>query len=1045
MGHDSTRQRAETTTVEATQRRNDLRRFGTDDVASSHVLAAAGNLALSRALAARGIRTKLAVSQPGDPEEEEADRMADAVVSRSVIPVVHRKCDACAAGKTCEACEEDAVHRKRDGSGSSAARHNVAQAVDAVGAGGGMRLPAGLRDALEPRFGRDFSAVHLHVGGQAGASARAIGARAYTVGSHIAFAPGEFRPHEREGQRLLAHELTHVAQQQRTADAVVRRGPLDPANTAAWDWYGKLESHRKDESYLQTVGAASGAATALGKSLAESGAPKTDDERDAFEKKARTLIRLNAIAMVGAHRAELAQRKQMFESMAAKPTNAPGQPSTAENPKAADTAKAIRAAAQSVTKLNADKETLQGLKNHIESAVRVNAGAEAIKDEYQTLWDNAQPRSSPAILQRVLQTQAQMEGVSWGTKKVRLMDLSRDLSTFRKKQIQGLDAALALVYEAFPFFADMPAKKVTTGAEPASTGKALAFGLGLAVLGASALAPLALYVAHDALKKDQPPDDQTLLADVQASFDRLLDRTDEAIVKIGSGSMEVFNLPGAVAATRKTLPPPLQAEIDRMQKEHEVWEFTKDMIMALGLAVLTGLTGGAAAVGAAAWAAAGGTALATIGVAQVGGQLKDMLDRQTLAAASTSPDGSLLGVSAPSTFEWAVFGVTAVLTAVDLASVAREVSALRPKFSEEPHLPSGRTEPKTPKEPGEKGEPGPTITAETKVPETPVGPGRAQPANAGEARALEAGRGDKIPSPEQIDSEVAIVEATPTRKSVEPGYTQEVELPNEHTWRMTEDGHWCRFSNGRICVRGGRGKSAKDLIKSEKDIDKLIEPFRPNADRPPATMKKGEDEAIWKAYQDYFDERVRAMRTDMRNEGKTTKEMPLKFDAFKKRYTENPELLQLLRGRLAQSETGNIIADITSGKAAGNLGISAGPNPARGEVVYPDFVFPRAKGDGFTAVSKKSRAFPAKMTPEVQKVVMGDIREALEKYHGSKYVRRRGVELTEPGKPIRIDEIVLDYDLRLVPEDIRPDIRKIAEAYEGVDVKIGFFEFEPVP
>lgn len=1043
MAHESSRRPKLTATADAPLRN---RQPGAHESLPTDIRRSAGNLAVVRALAASGVHAKLTVSQPGDPDEEEADRVADAVVSRSAVPSIQRMCDACSSSKPCGTCEEEEVHAKRETAGSAPSARSVSHAVDAI-SGSGTPLPPGLRASYESRFGRDFSSVRLHLGTQASASARGIGARAYTAGQNIAFAPGEYRPHDREGQRLLAHELTHVVQQANGATPMVRRGALDPGNTAAWDWFGKVDSHRKDPSYVQTVGAASGAAATLGKSMGEGGAPKNDAERDAFENKAKTLIRLNGIAMVGAHRAELAERKRMFETMATQPAPESGKSGAAtENPKAADTAKAIRAAAQAVTKLNADKDMLQGLKSHIESAVRVNAGPDTIKDEYQTLWDNAQPRSSPAILRRVLLTQGQMEGEFWGTKKARLMELARDLSAFRRKQIEGLDAALAMVYEAFPFFADMPAKKVTTGKEALSTGKAVAFGLGLAVLGASALAPLAAFVAHDTFKKDQPPDDQTLLADVQASFDRLLERTDDALIKIGSGDINPLNLPGAVAATRKALPPDLQAEIDRMVKEHEVWEFTKDMIMALGLAVLTGLTGGAAAVGAAAWAAAGGVALATAGVVQVGGQLKDMLDRQTLAGASTSPDGSLLGVTAPSMFEWAVFGVTAVLTAVDLASVAREVSALRPRFNEEPHLPASRTEPKGQKEPGETGDSGSQKTGELKQrTETSSGPGRAQASNAGETRTLEAGRGDKIPSPEQIDSEMAIVEGTPPRKSAEPGYKQEVELPNEHTWRMTEDGHWCRFSNGRICVPGGRGKSAKDLIKSEKDIDKLIEPLRPNADKPPSTFKTGEDEAMWKAYQDYFDERVRAMRTDMRNEGKTTKEMPLKFDAFKKRYTENPELLQLLRGRLAQSETGNIIGEITSGKAAGNLGISAGPNPVRGEVVFPDFVFPRAKGDGFTAVSKKSRFFPTKMTPEAEKAVIGDIREGLDKYYGSKYVRRRDVELTEPGKPIRIDELVVDYDARFAPESIRSEIRQIAEAYEGVDVKIGFFEFEPKP
>lgn len=59
----------------------------------------------------------------------------------------------------------------------------------------------------------DFSRVRIHADAQAAASARAVNAQAYTVGHDIVFDAGRYAPHSRQGQRLLAHELTHVAQQ----------------------------------------------------------------------------------------------------------------------------------------------------------------------------------------------------------------------------------------------------------------------------------------------------------------------------------------------------------------------------------------------------------------------------------------------------------------------------------------------------------------------------------------------------------------------------------------------------------------------------------------------------------------------------------------------------------------------------------------------------------------------------------------------------------------------------------------------------------------
>jgi hypothetical protein len=65
---------------------------------------------------------------------------------------------------------------------------------------------------MEDRFGWDFSAVRVHSDGQADSLARGVNARAFTLGTDIFFARSEYQPQTREGQRLLAHELTHVVQ-----------------------------------------------------------------------------------------------------------------------------------------------------------------------------------------------------------------------------------------------------------------------------------------------------------------------------------------------------------------------------------------------------------------------------------------------------------------------------------------------------------------------------------------------------------------------------------------------------------------------------------------------------------------------------------------------------------------------------------------------------------------------------------------------------------------------------------------------------------------
>ena len=67
---------------------------------------------------------------------------------------------------------------------------------------------------MERHFRHDFSDVRIHTDDRAAASACAVGAHAYTVGRDIAFAEGRYAPHTNTGVDLLAHELTHVVQQQ---------------------------------------------------------------------------------------------------------------------------------------------------------------------------------------------------------------------------------------------------------------------------------------------------------------------------------------------------------------------------------------------------------------------------------------------------------------------------------------------------------------------------------------------------------------------------------------------------------------------------------------------------------------------------------------------------------------------------------------------------------------------------------------------------------------------------------------------------------------
>lgn len=90
----------------------------------------------------------------------------------------------------------------------------------------GMPLDGGARSLFEPAFGADFSDVRVHTDRQAEEAATALGAAAFTVGNHVAFGTGAYRPGTEAGREVLHHELTHVLQQ-RAGGASSGTGPLD--------------------------------------------------------------------------------------------------------------------------------------------------------------------------------------------------------------------------------------------------------------------------------------------------------------------------------------------------------------------------------------------------------------------------------------------------------------------------------------------------------------------------------------------------------------------------------------------------------------------------------------------------------------------------------------------------------------------------------------------------------------------------------------------------------------------------------------------------
>jgi len=116
-------------------------------------------------------------------------------------------------GGECDKCRNGGAKLQRTAVGCRKPETLPSVVHDVLGSPG-HPLDANTRAWMEPRFGYDFSNVRVHTDTQAAESAQAVNALAYTVGRDVVFGAGHYAPRSESGKRLLAHELTHVVQQE---------------------------------------------------------------------------------------------------------------------------------------------------------------------------------------------------------------------------------------------------------------------------------------------------------------------------------------------------------------------------------------------------------------------------------------------------------------------------------------------------------------------------------------------------------------------------------------------------------------------------------------------------------------------------------------------------------------------------------------------------------------------------------------------------------------------------------------------------------------
>jgi hypothetical protein len=177
------------------------------------------------------LQRKLAIGATSDPQEAEADAVAERVMrmaepagrlsQATAEPTLRRKCACEGSGQPCANCQEEEKKKLMRKSTGGVTPMEAPPIVHEVLRSPGQRLDAATRAFFEPRFQGSFAQVRIHDDARAASSARQVQARAYAVGHHLVFAEGQYRPDSQEGRRLIAHELSHVVQQ--GAEAHVRR------------------------------------------------------------------------------------------------------------------------------------------------------------------------------------------------------------------------------------------------------------------------------------------------------------------------------------------------------------------------------------------------------------------------------------------------------------------------------------------------------------------------------------------------------------------------------------------------------------------------------------------------------------------------------------------------------------------------------------------------------------------------------------------------------------------------------------------------------
>ena len=196
----------------------------------------AGNAVVQKMFKSGTLQAKLRLVHRGDKYEQEADKVAEQIVQMGE-PAIHPASARKEAvqpnpmtARMTPLIQKQAVEKEEEEVQLQASQptartpgvsSDLSSGIESL-KGGGQPLPEGTRAFMEQRFGYDFSRVRVHTDNHAAETVQALKANALTTGQEIAFGAGQYSLQTAQGQKLLAHELTHVVQQNKLGESFIQ-------------------------------------------------------------------------------------------------------------------------------------------------------------------------------------------------------------------------------------------------------------------------------------------------------------------------------------------------------------------------------------------------------------------------------------------------------------------------------------------------------------------------------------------------------------------------------------------------------------------------------------------------------------------------------------------------------------------------------------------------------------------------------------------------------------------------------------------------------